>query len=123
MTFDGGSKDTFDLVIAVDGPTSKTRSLILDEQILKDSYSFLGQYVAFFNIPSRPTDSKLWQIYNVPKGLCITTRPHRNTSTTGAYLCINASTWPTGLSRRGTDDAKRMLHNTLKMQVGKQSGY
>ena len=120
VTFTGGSKDTFDLVVAADGSTSKTRSLILDEQVLKDSYKFLGQYIAFFSIPSRPTDPKLWQWYNAPKGLSIMLRPHRDTSTIGAYLCI---TTPARGQRdpavedamdKGTEDTKRMLHEYLE---------
>ena len=116
VTFTGGSKDTFDLVVAADGSTSKTRSMILDKQVLKDSYKFLGQYIAFFSIPSRPNDPKLWQWYNVPKGLSIMIRPHRNTSTMGAYLCITA---PARGQRdpgvedamdTGTEAAKRLLH-------------
>ena len=116
MTFTGGSKDTFDLVVAADGSTSKTRSMILDKQILKNSYRFLGQYIAFFSIPSRPNDPKQWQWYNVPKGLSIMIRPHRNTSTMGAYLCI---TTPARGQRdpavedaidTGTEAAKRILH-------------
>lgn len=63
VTFTVGSKDIFDLVVVADGSTSKTRLLILDKQVLKDSYKSLGQYtyIAFFSIPSRPTDLKLWQ--------------------------------------------------------------
>ena len=116
VTFTGGLKDTFDLVVAADGSTSKTRAMILDEQVLKDSYRFLGQYIAFFSIPSRPTDPKLWQWYNVPKGLSVMIRPHRNTSTMGAYLSI--TTPARGQCNRavedamdkGTEDAKRILH-------------
>lgn len=120
VTFTGGSTDKFDLVVAADGSTSKTRSLILDEQILKDSYQFLGQYIAFFSIPSRPTDPKLWQWYNAPKGRSIMIRPHRNTSTMGAYLCI---TMPARGHRdpavedamdQGTEEEKRILHEYLK---------
>lgn len=120
VTFAGGSKDTFDLVVAADGSTSKTRSMILDEPVLKDSYKFLGQYIAFFSIPSQPTDPKLWQWYNAPKGLCIMLRPHRNTSTMGAYLCI---TTPARGKRdpviedaldKGTEETKRMLHEYLE---------
>ena len=90
--------------------------MILDEQVLKDSYTFLGQYIAFFSIPSRPTDPKLWQWYNVPQGLSIMIRPHRNISTMGAYLSV---TTPARGQRdpavkdaldKGTEDAKRMLH-------------
>ncbi|KAI4124775.1 MAG: hypothetical protein LQ338_004634 [Usnochroma carphineum] len=119
VTFARGSKDTFHLVVAADGSTSKTRSMILDEQILKDSYHFLGQYIAYFSIPSRPTDPKLCQWYNAPKGLCVMIRPHRNPSTVGAYLAI---TTPARGQRdpavedamdKGTEDTKRMLHQYM----------
>lgn len=117
VTFAGGSEDTFDLVVAADGSTSRTRPMILDEQILKDSYKFLGQYNAFFSIPSRPNDSRMWQIYNLRKGLCVMIRPHRNPSTMGTYLCI---TMPARGRRdptvedamgKGADDTKRMLRS------------
>ena len=117
VTFAGGSEDTFDLVVAADGTTSRTRPMILDEQTLKDSYKFLGWYNAFFSIPSRPNDSRMWQIYNQRKGLGIMIRPHRNPSTMGTYLSI---TMPAQGRRdptvedamdRGTADTKRMLHN------------
>jgi len=116
VAFEGGSKHTPDLVVAADGSTSKTRSMILDDHVVKDSYSFLGQYLAFFCIPSRPTDPKMWQWYNAPKGLSIMIRPHRNPSTVGAYLCI---TKPARGHRdpviedamdKGTSHQKRVLH-------------
>lgn len=116
VTFTGGSRRTFDLLVAADGSTSKTRSLILDEQVLKNSYKFLGQYIAFFSIPSRPTDTKLWHWYSAAKGLGIMIRPHRDTSSMGAYLCI---TTPARGQRdpvvenamdKGPEDSKRMLH-------------
>ena len=116
VTFTGGSKDTFDLVVAADGSTSKTRSMILDEQVLEDSYKFLGQYIAFFSIPSRPTDPKLWQWYNVPKGLSIMIRPHRNTTTMGAYLSITTPARGQhdpaveDAMDKGPEGAKLMLH-------------
>ena len=119
VTFTGGSRDTFDLLVATDGSTSKTRPLILDEQILKDSYNFLGQYIAFFSIPSRPTDPKQWLWYNTPKGLSIMTRPHRNPSTVGAYLCITTpghgqrDPVVEAAMEKGTDETKRMLHKYL----------
>ena len=119
VTFAKGSKDVFDLLVAADGSTSTTRSLILDAQTLKDSYNFLGQYIAFFSIPSRPTDPKMWQWYNAPKGLSIMLRPHRTASTMGSYLCI---TTPARGQRdpaiedaieKGTEATKRVLHEYL----------
>ena len=88
VTFNGGSQDTFDVIVGADGSTSKTRAMILDEQCRKDSYKFLGWYLAFFSIPRQAADPKLWQWYNAPKGLSIMLRPHRNPETMGAYLCI-----------------------------------
>ena len=120
VTFTGGSKDTFDLVVAADGSTSRTRSMILDDSILKNSYKALGQYIAFFSIPSRPTDPKLWQWYNAPKGLSIMLRPHRNPSTIGAYLCV---TMPARGQRdpeieeamgQGPESQKRVLRTHLE---------
>jgi len=117
VTFTGGSKDTFDLVVAADGSTSKTRTMILDDQDLKNSYNFLDQYIPFFSIPSLPTDPKTWQWYNAPKGLCIMLRPHRKTSTMGAYLCITTPArrqWDPAVEEamdKGLDDTKRMLHS------------
>jgi len=51
VKFASGSSGTFDVVVAADGGTSKVRSMILDEQITKDSYHLLGIYLAFFSIP------------------------------------------------------------------------
>ncbi|PQE23145.1 hypothetical protein CJF31_00006865 [Rutstroemia sp. NJR-2017a BVV2] len=116
VSFTGGSQDTYDLVVAADGSTSRTRSMFLDEKILKQCYGFLGQYTAFFSIPRQSSDTNLWKIYNSPKGLGIMTRPHRNPSTMGVYLCI---TTPTRGERdqavedamnNGTEATKRMLH-------------
>jgi len=87
VTFTGGSKETFDVVVATDGSTSKTRSMILEDHILKGSYKPIGQYIAYFSIPKQSNDPKLWQWYNTPKGLGMMIRPHRNNSTVGVYLC------------------------------------
>ena len=117
VTFAGGSKERFDLVVAADGSTSRTRSMILDEQVLKHSFNFLGQYIAFFSIPSQPNNPKLWQWYNTPKGLCVMTRPHRNTSTTGPYLCIitpargQCDRAVEDALDKGTEDTRSILHN------------
>ncbi|MCJ1314293.1 hypothetical protein MMC25_007973 [Agyrium rufum] len=88
VTFSKGSEETYDLVVAADGGTSRTRSMILSEDILKDSYKPIGQYIAFFTIPTLAHDVNMWQWYNTPKGLSIMIRPHRDMVRMGAYLCI-----------------------------------
>ena len=117
VTLNKGSKETYDLVVAADGGLSKTRSMILDDHVTQGSYNFLGQYLAYFTIPSQANEPKTWNWYNTQKGLCIMTRPHRNPGTKGAYLCI---TMPARGERqlaiedaldKGSDEAKkRILH-------------
>jgi 2-polyprenyl-6-methoxyphenol hydroxylase-like FAD-dependent oxidoreductase len=116
VTFDSGKEDTFDLVVGADGSTSKVRSMILDETALEGSYNFIGQYIAYFSIPSRPTDTKYWNWYTTTSGLALMTRPHRNPSTIGVYMCI---TKPAHGIRdpvvekamdAGPDAQKRVLH-------------
>jgi hypothetical protein len=94
--------------------------MILDQQVLKNSYNFLGQYIAFFSIPSRPTDPKMWQWHNAPKGLSIMLRPNRNTSTIGVHLCITTpargkrDTAIEDAMEKGTEERKRMFNECLK---------
>lgn len=94
--------------------------MFLDEETRKDSYKLLGQYIAFFSIPSQPGDGRLWQWYNQPNGLCIMMRPHRNPETRGCYLSI---TMPARGQRdpvieaameKGPNPTKRMLHDYYK---------
>ncbi|OCT49714.1 putative monooxygenase [Cladophialophora carrionii] len=147
VKFASGTEETFDVVVAADGSTSRTRPMIMTPQSLgrqhdgekahaesemskhkeddtntdfdktKASFNFLGMYTAFFSIPRRPDDSRMWQIYSLRKGLCVMIRPHRNPATMGAYLSI---TMPErGLREPGIDAAmdkgvgetKRMLHD------------
>lgn len=116
VTFSSGSTESYDVVVGADGSTSKIRSLILDEEAHKDSYKFIGQYIAYFSIPKDSTDTKHWYWYNAPKGLGLMTRPHRNNSTIGVYMCI---TLPSHGQRdpaieaaleQGPDAQKRLLH-------------
>jgi 2-polyprenyl-6-methoxyphenol hydroxylase-like FAD-dependent oxidoreductase len=88
VSFTKGEPETFDVVVAADGSTSTTRPLIMGEDILKNSYKFIGQYMAFFSIPRKPDDPKLWQWYSTDKGRSLMLRPHRNPDTMGAYLVV-----------------------------------
>ncbi|TLD29897.1 flavo protein monooxygenase [Venturia nashicola] len=116
VTFSSGSKDSFDLFVAADGAASKTRSMILNEETVKNCSQFLGMYNAFFSIPRIPSDERLWQIYNIPQGRGIMIRPHRNNTTMGAYMTI--ATAARGVCDQDLDDAlrdgidakKRVLH-------------
>ena len=116
VTFANGSPRTFDVIVGADGSGSKTRSMILEEETLKDSYKSLGQYIAFFSIPRQPSDTNVWTWYNTKKGLSIMTRPHRNNTTMGSYMTITQPAH--GMHdpvvdeamSKGTDATKKMLH-------------
>jgi 2-polyprenyl-6-methoxyphenol hydroxylase-like FAD-dependent oxidoreductase len=86
--FANGSKETYDMVVGADGSTSKIRSMILTKDALDRSYRFIGQYIAYFSIPSMASDTKHWYWYNAPGGIGLMTRPHRNTDTVGVYMVI-----------------------------------
>ncbi|EOA90619.1 hypothetical protein ACJQWK_11526 [Exserohilum turcicum] len=86
--FHSGASDTFDLIVGADGSASKIRSLVLSEEVRRNSYNFIGQYIAYFSIPRQPTDTKHWYWYNAPKGLGLMTRPRRNDKTVGCYVII-----------------------------------
>ncbi|KAL6710744.1 hypothetical protein ACN47E_007801 [Coniothyrium glycines] len=88
VAFASGATETFDLVVGADGSASKIRSMILDEETRKNSYKFIGQYIAYFSIPKNSQDTKHWYWYNAPKGLGLMTRPHRNNETVGVYMCV-----------------------------------
>jgi 2-polyprenyl-6-methoxyphenol hydroxylase-like FAD-dependent oxidoreductase len=88
VALNSGAVDSFDLIVGADGSSSRIRSLVLDEEVRKGSYNFIGQYIAYFSIPRQDSDTKHWYWYNAPKGLSLMTRPHRNEKTIGCYMCI-----------------------------------
>lgn len=95
VTFSGETaKTVYDLVVGADGMSSKTRQLLFEEpDSERDSdYDFLGQYQAYFSIPSVPSDGPLWQNHQSPGGRTICMRPHRGGQTVGAYLVATTPT-------------------------------
>jgi 2-polyprenyl-6-methoxyphenol hydroxylase-like FAD-dependent oxidoreductase len=121
VTFTGGRPaETFELVVGADGQASKTRSLAFDQSISANPYNSLGMYVAYFSIPSRPDDTKLWKWYAAPKGRSIMLRPHQNPSTVGAYLSV---TMPSRAEKdpamveaieQGNEEVKKLLQEYFK---------
>jgi 2-polyprenyl-6-methoxyphenol hydroxylase-like FAD-dependent oxidoreductase len=121
ITFTGGkTPETFDLVVGADGQSSKTRSLAFDQSISEDPFSPLGMYIAYFSIPSRSDDTKLWRWYSASKGRSVMLRPHQNPKTVGAYLGV---TMPSRAEKdpameiameRGNEEVKKLLHEYFK---------
>ncbi|QDS75081.1 hypothetical protein FKW77_006871 [Venturia effusa] len=116
VTFDKRAAEKFDIVVACDGQSSKTRSFMFDNDEIADPYNFLGQYMAFFSIPSLPEEPKTWRIHIEPKGRSIHLRPHRQEGSCGAYIVV---TQPARNVRdpaieeamqQGPDAIKQVLH-------------
>jgi 2-polyprenyl-6-methoxyphenol hydroxylase-like FAD-dependent oxidoreductase len=120
VTFSSGLRETYDMVVAADGISSKIRSIILDPKSLDGSYTFLGQYVAYFSIPRVSTDTPHWYSYSTTTGLGLMTRPHNNADTIGVYLLVTE----TAREKRnpvfekvmdeGIEAQKRVMHETFK---------
>ncbi|KAF2024412.1 flavo protein monooxygenase [Setomelanomma holmii] len=126
VTFNSGAQETYDLVVGADGASSKIRSLVLSGKDLENSYNFIGQYVAYFSIPSQKTDTRHWYWYNAPNGLALMTRPHRNPDTIGVYMCITTRAHGVRDARvekamdAGPEGQKKVLHEVFK-SVGWQA--
>lgn len=82
----GREPETYDLVIAADGLTSKTRPLVFPDED-KDCIKSLGQYQAFFTIPNLSFNDKLARWCNFPGRRLAFTRPNKE-GTTGVYLAV-----------------------------------
>jgi 2-polyprenyl-6-methoxyphenol hydroxylase-like FAD-dependent oxidoreductase len=120
VTFDKRKQERFDVVVAGDGQGSKTRSFMFDKETLADPYNFLGQYAAFFTIPSRANDAKTWRIHAEPKGRSISLRPHRHEGSCGAYLVVtqpargNRDPAIEEAMKEGPNAIKKILHEYFK---------
>ncbi|KAE9965260.1 hypothetical protein BLS_007747 [Venturia inaequalis] len=120
VTFDKRMEERFDVVVACDGQSSKTRSFMFDKDDIADPYNFLGQYTAFFSIPSRPEDPKTWRIHAEPKGRSISLRPHRQEGSCGAYVVVTQPARGVRdpaieeAMKQGPEAVKKLLHVYFK---------
>ncbi|KAI7763735.1 hypothetical protein LZL87_011592 [Fusarium oxysporum] len=71
--FDDGQKDDFDLVVAADGTGSRTRQLMLGPDA-PDTRHFLGGYIGFFSVLSKPHDTNRFTFCHLPGSRWLGTR-------------------------------------------------
>jgi 2-polyprenyl-6-methoxyphenol hydroxylase-like FAD-dependent oxidoreductase len=82
----------YDVVVAADGSSSRTRTMIFGKEDQKDPVKPTGMYVAFLTIPRLPQDDKIYKWCMLPNGMAMHLRPHRNPKTMGLYLVITKAT-------------------------------
>ena len=83
--FKNGGDRTFDLVVAADGLSSRTREVAFSkpkEACIKS----LNQWTALFLIPHTPEDGTWSRAYNAPGGLALALRPDIKRKRTSVYL-------------------------------------
>jgi 2-polyprenyl-6-methoxyphenol hydroxylase-like FAD-dependent oxidoreductase len=85
-SFKNGANRTFDLVVAADGLSSRTREVAFGSS--KDAaVKNLSQWVALFLIPHSPEDGTWTRAYNAPEGRVVVLRPDVKRKRTSVYLC------------------------------------
>ncbi len=84
VTFAGGATERFDAVIVAEGVGSATRALIFPGE---NQPRFMNLSMAYFTIPRRADDDRLWRWYHATGGRSVSLRPDRH-GTTRAMLAV-----------------------------------
>jgi 2-polyprenyl-6-methoxyphenol hydroxylase-like FAD-dependent oxidoreductase len=84
-SFKNGGNRTFDLVVAADGLSSRTREIAFGSS-KKAAVKNLSQWVALFLIPHSPSDGTWTRAYHAPGGRVVTLRPDVKRKRTSVYL-------------------------------------
>ncbi|MDQ1080259.1 FAD-dependent monooxygenase [Pseudoroseomonas cervicalis] len=85
VQFAGGGSATYDLVVIAEGVGSSTRELVFPGG---NEPRWMGLTIAYFTIPRRQDDDRLWRWYNAPGGRSLSLRPD-NHGTTRANLALH----------------------------------
>jgi len=108
ITFDDGSADTFDLLIAADGARSTTRQLIFgDERQLK----FTGLYNVWYTIPRNETDTQWARWYTAPGSRVMLIRPDNHGTTRASFSFLSDEN---GYEKLPAGEQKKILKRKLK---------
>ncbi len=84
VTFASGIAERYDAVIVAEGVGSKTRELVFPGD---NEPRWMDLTIAYFTIPRRADDDRLWRWYNAPDGRSLSLRPDRH-GTTRAMLSV-----------------------------------
>jgi 2-polyprenyl-6-methoxyphenol hydroxylase-like FAD-dependent oxidoreductase len=104
VSFENGTDQRFDLVVAADGIGSSTRGLVFGDDV---TVRPIGMEMTYLTIPRTDSDTDWWRWYNEPGGLGVTLRPDRH-GTTRAVL--------TSITYAGSDSGKPVDRRTAEEQ-------
>ncbi|KAH6860685.1 hypothetical protein BKA58DRAFT_38128 [Alternaria rosae] len=74
VTFSNGSTSSFDLIVAADGQSSRTRRLAFSQETSDASFRSLNIHAAYYNIPRLSSENSLARIYFGPQNRMVMTR-------------------------------------------------
>ncbi|MFI7435844.1 hypothetical protein [Micromonospora haikouensis] len=72
VTFAGGTRRRFDVVVLAEGLRSRTRAMVMPEARVHE----LAVYCAYLTIPRADTDNDRWRWLLSDRGRTIAVRPH-----------------------------------------------
>ncbi|WBV43856.1 FAD-dependent monooxygenase [Pseudoroseomonas cervicalis] len=84
VRFASGGSETYDLVIVAEGVGSSTRETVFPGE---NDPRWMDLTIAYFTIPRREDDDRLWRWYNAPGGRSLSLRPD-NHGTARANLAL-----------------------------------
>lgn len=74
VTFTDGQKGRYDLVVAADGQSSRTRRLAFGKEANDEALKSLGVHAAYYSIPRVEGEGQLARVYNSPGKKLVVTR-------------------------------------------------
>lgn len=74
VTFSDGHKKRYDLVVAADGQSSRTRRLAFGQEVSDAAFKSLGVHGAYYSIPRSEDEGELARAYSAPGRKLIMTR-------------------------------------------------
>jgi 2-polyprenyl-6-methoxyphenol hydroxylase-like FAD-dependent oxidoreductase len=109
-SFRNGADRTFDLVVAADGLSSRTREVAFGSS--KDAVvKNLSQWVALFLIPHSPSDGTWTRAYNAPGGRVVCLRPDVKRKRTSVYL--SQGTDDMSITEKSVEEQKALIQRTF----------
>ncbi|KAI1458803.1 FAD/NAD(P)-binding domain-containing protein [Annulohypoxylon moriforme] len=116
VTFSDGTQRRYDLVIGADGQWSRTRRMLFGEEEGLAMLKPLNLYIAYYTIPSEPSDGKYAQFYQPGKGRGVATRAAAGRGGTQVYMMLRSKSEEVrrGIERQSLETQVDTFVNTFK---------